>query len=35
MDVTGSFYGPAAQEIGGAFRIRGNNGTGIGVIVGN
>ena len=35
MDVAGSFYGPAAQEIGGTFRIRGNNGNGIGVIVGN
>ena len=35
MDVAGNFYGPAAQEIGGTFRIRGNNGNGTGVIAGN
>ena len=35
MDVAGNFYGAAAQEIGGTFRIRGNNGNGTGVIAGN
>jgi hypothetical protein len=35
MDVVGNFYGPAAQEIGGLFRITGNNGQGQGAIVGN
>jgi hypothetical protein len=35
MDVAGNFYGPTAQEVGGTFRIRGNNGNGTGVIVGN
>ena len=34
MDVNGNFYGPAAQEIGGLFRIRGNNGNGTGVLLG-
>lgn len=35
MDVNGNFYGPAADEIGGVFRIRGNGGNGEGAIVGN
>ena len=35
MDMKGNFYGPAAQEIGGLFQIRGNGGNGTGVIVGN
>jgi hypothetical protein len=35
MDVNGNFYGPAADEIGGLFRIRGNGGNGQGAIVGN
>ena len=35
MDVNGNFYGPAAQEIGGLFHIRGNGGSGTGAIVGN
>jgi len=35
MDVAGNFYGPAANEIGGLFRIKGNSGNGTGVIVGN
>jgi hypothetical protein len=35
LDVTGNFYGPAAEEIGGLFRIRGGNGNGQGAIVGN
>jgi hypothetical protein len=35
MDVNGNFYGPAADEIGGVFRIRGNAGNGEGAIVGN
>jgi hypothetical protein len=35
MDVNGSFYGPAAQEVGGVFRIHGGGGNGIGAIVGN
>jgi len=34
MDLTGNFYGPAAQEIGGLFRITGNGGNGQGAIVG-
>jgi len=34
MDLTGNFYGPAAQEIGGLFRITGNSGNGQGAIVG-
>ena len=34
MDVNGSFYGPAAQEVGGLFRITGNGGQGQGAIVG-
>jgi hypothetical protein len=35
MDVWGNFYGPAVDEVGGLFRIRGNGGTGEGAIVGN
>jgi hypothetical protein len=35
MDVAGNFYGPAAQEVGGLFHIRGNGGNGTGVIVGH
>ena len=35
MDVNGNFYGPAAEEIGGVFRLRGNGGNGTGAIVGN
>jgi hypothetical protein len=35
MDVNGNFYGPTASEIGGLFRIRGNNGNGEGAIVGH
>jgi hypothetical protein len=35
MDVVGNFYGPAAQEIGGLFRITGNSGQGQGAIVGH
>ena len=35
MDVAGNFYGPAADEIGGLFRIKGNGGNGTGVIAGN
>jgi hypothetical protein len=35
MDVNGNFYGPAADEIGGVFRIRGGGGNGTGAIVGN
>ena len=35
LDVNGHFYGPAAQEIGGIFRLTGNNGNGTGAIVGN
>lgn len=34
MDVNGNFYGPAAQEVGGIFHITGNNGNGIGAMVG-
>lgn len=34
LDLAGNFYGPAAQEIGGTFRIRGNGGNGTGAIVG-
>ena len=34
LDVNGHFYGPAAQEIGGIFRLTGNNGNGVGAIVG-
>jgi hypothetical protein len=34
MDLTGNFYGPAADEIGGLFRITGNGGNGQGAIVG-
>lgn len=35
LDVMGNFYGPAADEIGGTFRLRGNGGNGTGAIVGN
>jgi hypothetical protein len=35
MDVAGNFYGPAADEIGGLFHIKGNGGNGTGVIAGN
>lgn len=35
LDVAGNFYGPAADEIGGTFRLRGNSGNGTGAIVGN
>jgi hypothetical protein len=35
MDVNGNFYGPAADEIGGVFHIKGNGGNGTGAIVGN
>lgn len=35
MDVNGNFYGPAVDEIGGVFRIRGGGGNGTGAIVGN
>jgi hypothetical protein len=34
LDVNGHFYGPAAQEIGGIFRLTGNNGNGTGALVG-
>ena len=34
MDVAGNFYGPAAQEVGGLFRITGGGGNGTGVVVG-
>lgn len=35
MDVAGNFYGPAADEVGGLFHLRGNGGNGTGAIVGN
>jgi len=35
MDVTGNFYGPAAQEVGGLFRLTGNSGQGQGALVGH
>lgn len=35
MDVTGNFFGPSAQEVGGLFRITGNGGNGQGAIVGH
>lgn len=35
MDVSGNFYGPSADEIGGVFHLRGNGGNGTGAIVGN
>ena len=35
MDVVGNFYGPAAQEVGGLFRITGNGGQGQGAVVGH
>jgi len=34
MDVLGNFNGPAAQEIGGIFRLTGTNGNGQGAMVG-
>ncbi len=35
LSVNGNFYGPAADEIGGVFRLTGSNGNGHGAIVGN
>lgn len=35
LDLAGNFYGPAAEEVGGTFRIRGNRGNGTGAFVGN
>lgn len=35
MTLYGGFYGPSAQEVGGLFRINGNNGNGEGAFVGN
>jgi hypothetical protein len=35
MDVNGTFYGPAHEEVGGVFVLRGNKGNGVGAIVGN
>lgn len=35
MDVNGSFFGPAHEEVGGVFRLRGNGGNGTGALVGN
>lgn len=35
MDVNGAVYGPAHEEIGGVFVLRGNRGNGVGAIVGN
>ena len=35
MDVNGTFYGPAHEEMGGVFVLRGNKGNGVGAIVGN
>lgn len=35
LDVAGNFYGPAADEIGGTFRLRGPTGNGTGAMVGN
>lgn len=34
MDIAGYFFGPAAAEIGGTFRLNGGNGNGNGAIVG-
>jgi len=34
LGVNGNFYGPAAQEIGGLFRLTGNGGNGQGAILG-
>lgn len=34
MGLNGAFYGPAAQEVGGLFRISGNGGNGEGAFVG-
>ncbi len=34
LDVNGNFYGPAYQEVGGIFRLTGNNGNGTGALVG-
>lgn len=35
MDVNGTFFGPAHEEVGGVFVLRGNRGTGVGAMVGN
>lgn len=35
LDVNGNFYGPAAQELGGVFKLSGNGGNGTGAIVGH
>ena len=36
MDLNGNFFGPAAQEVGGVFTLRGpNRGNGTGALVGN
>jgi hypothetical protein len=41
MDVKGNFYGPAAEEVGGIFLLRGSSsavggtGSGTGAFVGN
>jgi hypothetical protein len=35
MDVNGTFFGPAHEEMGGVFVLRGNKGNGVGAIVGN
>lgn len=35
LDVNGNFYGPAAEEIGGVFRLTGPGGNGTGALVGN
>ncbi len=35
LDLAGNFYGPAADEVGGTFRLRGNSGNGTGAFVGN
>ena len=35
MTLNGGFYGPAAQEVGGLFRLTGNGGTGQGAFVGH
>jgi len=35
MDVTGNFFGPSADEVGGLFRITGHGGNGQGAIVGH
>lgn len=35
MDLSGNFYGPSANEVGGLVRITGNGGQGQGALVGN